>query len=76
MWSQDLKSEIWGSPYWVDGKVYMGTVDGDMCIFQHGRTESKPTKVDMAKAVKCTPEVKDGVLYVLTEAYLYAIQGK
>ena len=71
-----MKSEIWGSPYWVDGKVYLGTSDGDMWVFKHGRTKQEPIKMDMNKATKCTPVAADGTLYVLTEAYLYAIQGK
>jgi outer membrane protein assembly factor BamB len=76
LWSHDMKSETWSSPYWVDGKVYVGTADGDMWVFKHGRTKPEPTKVDVGKPVKCTPVAHDGVLYVLTEAYLYAIQGK
>ena len=36
-WTYDVKSEIWSSPYWVDGKVYLGTADGDVWIFQRGR---------------------------------------
>jgi outer membrane protein assembly factor BamB len=76
LWSHDLKSETWASPYWVDGKVYMGTADGDMWIFKHGRQKSEPAKVDVGKAVKCTPIVSDGTLYVLTEAYLFAIKAK
>ena len=76
LWGHDLKSETWASPYLVDGKVYMGTVDGDMWVFKHGRQKPEPTKVDMGKPVKCTPVVADGVLYVLCESHLYAIAAK
>src|SRR5208282_3444591 len=36
-WDHDLKSEIWGSPYWVDSKIYIGDEDGDILIFAHGK---------------------------------------
>src|SRR5581483_10311071 len=29
-WVHDLKASVWGSPYWADGKVYIGTEDGDL----------------------------------------------
>jgi len=32
------KPEIWGSPCWADGKVYIGTGDGDIHILEHGKT--------------------------------------
>ncbi len=31
-WRQDLHDDIWGSPLWVDGKVYLGTTDGAVWI--------------------------------------------
>jgi outer membrane protein assembly factor BamB len=76
LWQYDLKSEIWGSPYYVDGKVMIGTSDGDVVIFKAGKEKSEPTKVDMGKAIKSTPVATDGVLYVMTETMLYAIGKK
>jgi outer membrane protein assembly factor BamB len=36
-WEHDSKAVIWGSPYWVDGKVYFGTEEGTVLIFAHGK---------------------------------------
>ncbi|MBI2807050.1 MAG: PQQ-binding-like beta-propeller repeat protein [Planctomycetes bacterium] len=36
-WSHDFKTSVWGSPYWVDGKVYIANDDGDVLIFKHGK---------------------------------------
>jgi len=33
----DLKSGVWGSPYYVDGKVYIGNEVGDLFIFKHDK---------------------------------------
>ena len=42
--------------YYVDGKVYMGTDDGDLFVFQHGKEQKKPTKIDMQRcAQECRP---------------------
>jgi outer membrane protein assembly factor BamB len=76
LWEHDLKSETWGSPYYVDGKVMIGTSDGDIVIFKPGREKPTAKKVDMGKAIKSTPVAANGVLYVMTEAHLYAIQAK
>src|SRR5205814_1887937 len=29
-WEHDLKAEVWGSAYYADGKVFLGTGDGDL----------------------------------------------
>ncbi len=34
LWQYDTKSEVWGSPYFVDGKVYLGT-SGELFVFAH-----------------------------------------
>ncbi len=34
-WEYDIKASIWGSPYYVDGKIFLGNDDGDLFIFKH-----------------------------------------
>jgi outer membrane protein assembly factor BamB len=36
-WWHDLKTEVWATPLWADGKLYIATVDGDVWIFSHGK---------------------------------------
>ncbi len=38
-WIYDTKASIWGTPYYVDGKIYIGNEQGDLHIFKH---TSKP----------------------------------
>ena len=39
LWLHDLKSAVWGSPYVVDGKVYIGNEDGVVTVFKQGRSK-------------------------------------
>src|SRR5213075_678510 len=32
-WEYDLKDSTWCSPYYADGKVYLGTEGGDLFVF-------------------------------------------
>jgi outer membrane protein assembly factor BamB len=73
LWQHDLKAGVWGSPYWVDGKVYIGTEDGDVWIFAHGKEKKEPKRLDIGRTIHSTPVVVNGVLYIMTESQLYAI---
>ena len=50
-WQYDLKGEIWGSPYFVDGKVYLGAA-GELFVFQHTKTPKAIDEID-------NPDAKD-----------------
>ena len=54
-WQYDTKASIWGSPYYVDGKVFLGTDSGDLFVFKH---EKKPKKIDEVEAAKDAPDMK------------------
>jgi outer membrane protein assembly factor BamB len=78
-WEDKLGADTWSSPYWVDGKIYIGTENGTVRIYEHGKTKKLVKKVDMnADAVRATPVAVNGVLYVMTEnpTKLWAISTK
>jgi outer membrane protein assembly factor BamB len=75
-WEHEIGSAIWSSPYWVDGKVYMGSDGDSIQIFAHGKEKKLLGEVNMGKKVRATPVVANGVLYVMTENKLYAIANK
>lgn len=72
-WEHDLKSGVWGSPYWVDGKVMIGTEDGDIHILAHGKEKKLLGVREMKVPVKSTPVAVNGVLYIMTDTHLHAI---
>jgi outer membrane protein assembly factor BamB len=81
-WQHDLKADTWSSPYWVDGKIYLGDESGKITIFKHGKEKKILGTVPMgrpgATLVRATPVAVNGVLYVMSEnpCRLYAIAEK
>lgn len=74
VWRHDLFSAIWGSPFVVDGKVYLGNEDGYVVVFEHGRKKKMLFENDMGNSVYTTPVASNGVLYVTNRRELYAFE--
>ena len=72
-WDHDLDGDTWSSPYYVDGKVYMGVDNGDLFIFKAGKDDKEPIKIEMQQSMKVPPVAANGVLYVNNGLNLYAI---
>ena len=72
-WEHDFKAAVWGAAYCVDGKVYVGTDDGEIVIFAAGKNRKVLATVSVEETVHTTPVVANGVLYVTTKSKLYAI---
>src|SRR5262249_45706124 len=70
-WEHAPKTGIWGSPYWVDGKVYLGVDDGDVYVFAHGKAKKLIRQIEMEEPIQSTPVAVNGVLYVLTKTKLF-----
>jgi outer membrane protein assembly factor BamB len=73
VWSQDLQSKVWGSTLCADGKVYVGTERGQLWVLKAGREKQVLSTLSMRSPIYTTPAAANGVLYVATHRYLYAL---
>jgi len=78
-WKYDTFAAIWGSPFYVDGKIYIGDEDGDVAVLEAGKGKDGKTEllheVNMGAAVYTTPVVKDGVMYIVSRNKLFALEN-
>ncbi len=72
-WRHDLLAAVWGSPYVVDGRVYIGDEDGDLAILAAGPEKKLMREISMGDAVYTTPVASNRTLYIVTRSKLYAI---
>ncbi|MEM7203583.1 MAG: PQQ-binding-like beta-propeller repeat protein [Planctomycetota bacterium] len=74
-WVHDTSTHIWGSTLVADGHVYVGTEDGFLTIVPatEGYDAANVREVDFTVAIYSSPIAANGVLYVATQAHLYAI---
>ena len=74
LWKYDTFAAIWGSPYVVDGKVYLGDEEGEVVVFAHGKEKKELATNDMRNSVYTTPVASNGTLYVTNRRLLVAIE--
>ena len=73
-WRHDTFAAVWGSPYVVDGKVMLGTEDGEMVVLKHAPKLEVLAANDLGNSIYTTPVAANGVLYVVNRRTLFAIQ--
>ncbi|NDF39094.1 MAG: hypothetical protein EB140_09265 [Proteobacteria bacterium] len=72
-WVYDMKAHMWGSTFVVDGKVYVGDEDGDVCVFASDRKLKLLSEVNVGAPVYSTAIVANGTLYLGSQTHLFAI---
>lgn len=75
IWKFDTRSHIWGSCLVADGKVYIGTEDGDLVVLEASRTLKEVARTDVRAPIYASPVIANGVLYVATPTHLYAVDA-
>ncbi len=73
-WTYDTLAAVWGSPFVVDGKLYLGDEDGDVVILREGKKLEKLAEINMGSSVYTTPVAYKGALYILSRNRLFALQ--
>ena len=71
-WKVHLNTHACGGPVVADGKVYVGTDTGDLWTFAASRELNIPAKTKLDSAISASPIAANGVLYVMTQHWLYA----
>ena len=67
---------MWGSPLICDGKVYQGSEDGFVRIYEVAKDVKKVGEYDMGSPVYSTPVYANGTLYIMSRDKLFAISDK
>ena len=73
LWVHDMLAAIWGSPFIVDNKVYLGDEDGDVVVMAHGKEKKLIAEMNMGSAVYGTVVPANGTLFLNNRSQLFAI---
>ena len=72
-WVHETKAEAWGGPLVADGKLYFGN-QKDFYIMAAGKEKKLLERpLHLGSPVYSTPIVANGVLYVASQQYLWAV---
>ncbi len=72
-WRHGTESPLWSSTLVADGKIWVGTEQRDFWILKAGKNKQILGKIRFPHKICNTTVVANGVMYVATERYLYAI---
>jgi len=75
VWVHETGSLMFGSALVADGKVYVGNDKGVLTVLATGREKKVISEVQLPAAIRSTPIVANGVLYIACQTYLYAVQA-
>jgi len=74
-WVHDLLAAVWGSPFLIDGKVFIGDEDGDVVAMAHSKEKVVISEMNMGSAVYGTIVPANGTLYLNNRSQLFAISA-
>jgi outer membrane protein assembly factor BamB len=74
-WTYDMFAAVWGSPIWIEGKIYLGDEDGDVVLMQAGKEKKVLAEINMGSSVYSTPVPANGVLFITNRNQLYALSA-
>ncbi len=73
-WVYETGGQTWGSILAADGKLYFGT-KSEFLVMAAGKEAKVLSRVQLGSAMYTTPVAANGVLYVASQQYLWALQA-
>ena len=74
-WVHETKLDTWSSTVVADGKVYLGTRKG-LCVLAAAKDKKVLADLSLGSAVRSSVVAANGVLYVASQRYLWAVGGQ
>jgi outer membrane protein assembly factor BamB len=73
-WTHETHGQMVGSTLAADGKVYAGNGEGRLTVLAATKEKKVLSEFRVGSAIHATPVAANGVLYIATQRYLYAVQ--
>lgn len=76
-WEEDLLTGVWGSTMVADGKVFLGSEDGTLFVFEANKNEAtllKKYDTINNSSIYSTPTIANGKMFLTDRTRLYSIQ--
>jgi outer membrane protein assembly factor BamB len=73
VWTQDTEAKVWGSTLVDDGKLFLGNESGAFTVMAADRVKRVIGTVNFDGPVYSSAVVANGVMFVATDKYVYAI---
>jgi len=75
-WTHETHGQMVGSTLVADGKVYTGNASGKLTILAASKEKKLLNEVHVGSAIHATPVAANGVLYIASQGYLYAVDRR
>lgn len=73
LWSEKPAGRFYGSPVWVDGKIYCITREGDCVVLKAGPKYRLLAVNSLGEASDATPAIANGKMYLRTKSKLMCL---
>ncbi|MEI8372294.1 MAG: PQQ-binding-like beta-propeller repeat protein [Planctomycetota bacterium] len=76
LWIHEAGGPVWGSPLVADGKIYLGSGKKLLWGLEAGKELKVINRIRACDPIYTTPTAANGVLYVVTNHHLYAVENR
>ena len=75
IWSERVEGPYYGSPVYVDGRLYNMTTKGDLVVLAAGEKFQQITRVPLGEGSHATPAMSGGRMFLRTFSHLICVGG-